>query len=191
MSFTLRGPEGAAARMEELQARLDRMFPELGFGQALSGALAGSIGGNAPMNPFAGLTQVQPSLAPEELRAKIEAAAQQAGVDPALFDALVASESAYDPNARSRAGALGLSQLMPGTARGLGVTNPFDPDENLRGGATYLAAMMKRFQTPELALAAYNAGPGAVEKAGNRIPDFQETKNYVDKVMALYKAKTQ
>lgn len=191
MSFALRGPEGAAARMEELQARLDRMFPEPGFGQALSGALAGSIGGNAPMNPFAGLTQVQPSLAPEELRAKIEAAAQQAGVDPALFDALVASESAYDPNARSRAGALGLSQLMPGTARGLGVTNPFDPDENLRGGATYLAAMMKRFQTPELALAAYNAGPGAVEKAGNRIPDFQETKNYVDKVMALYKAKTQ
>lgn len=191
MNFTLRGPEGAAARMEELQARLDRMFPEPGFGQALSGALAGSIGGNAPMDPFAGLTQVQPSLAPEELRAKIEAAAQQAGVDPALFDALVASESAYDPNARSRAGALGLSQLMPGTARGLGVTNPFDPDENLRGGATYLAAMMKRFQTPELALAAYNAGPGAVEKAGNRIPDFQETKNYVDKVMALYKAKTQ
>lgn len=194
MSFALRGPEGAAARMEELQARLDRFFPPespVGFDKALSGALEGAIDGTAPFNPFGGASAVKPSMAPQELKAKIETAARDAGVDPMLFDSLVAAESGYDPAARSRAGALGLSQLMPDTARGLGVQDPFDPEQNLRGGATYLASLLKRFQTPELALAAYNAGPNRVERAGNQIPNITETQNYVNKVMALYKAKAQ
>jgi soluble lytic murein transglycosylase-like protein len=180
--------------MQELQARLDTFFqPEspAAFNTALWGALEGAIGGAVPFNPFGGGTSVKPAIAPGDLKEKIELAARQAGIDPALFDSLVAAESGYDPGARSRAGALGLSQLMPDTARGLGVQNPFDPDENLRGGANYLASMLKKFQSPELALAAYNAGPGKVERAGNQIPNITETQNYVNKVMALYKAKTQ
>ncbi|HVL39761.1 MAG TPA: lytic transglycosylase domain-containing protein, partial [Fimbriimonadaceae bacterium] len=106
-----------------------------------------------------------------------------------LLDALVAEESAYDPNARSRAGAMGLSQLMPGTARELGVADPFDPAQNLRGGAKYLAQMLQRFGDLRLALAAYNAGPGAVEKAGLAVPPYRETQEYVERVMKSYQEK--
>lgn len=104
------------------------------------------------------------------------------GVPASLLAALVWSESSFNPEAESSAGARGLAQLMPATAAGLGVDidNPVD---NLRGGARYLRQMLDRFGSPELALAAYNAGPGAVTKAGG-IPDYPETQNYVTKVMA-------
>jgi soluble lytic murein transglycosylase-like protein len=96
----------------------------------------------------------------------------------------VSQESGFDPNARSGAGALGLTQLMPGTAASLGVSNPLDPAQSLQGGAKYLRQQLDRFGGDErLALAAYNAGPGAVARYGG-VPPYSETQNYVNSVMA-------
>lgn len=103
--------------------------------------------------------------------------AQRHGVPTDLFLRLVQQESGWNPKARSNKGALGLAQLMPQTARNLGV-NPQDPAQNLEGGARYLREMYNKFGTWRLALAAYNAGPGAVEKYGG-VPPYKETRNYV------------
>ncbi len=114
--------------------------------------------------------------------AEIEAAAAKNGVDPALLRALVRQESGFDPAARSSAGAVGLTQLMPGTAASLGV-DPTDPAQALDGGARYLRQQLDRFGGDErLALAAYNAGPGAVARAGG-IPPYAETQQYVERVL--------
>ncbi len=104
-------------------------------------------------------------------------AARRHGVPTDLFLRLVQQESGWKPSARSPKGAIGLAQLMPGTARKLGV-NPHDPYENLEGGARYLAKQYQTFGSWRLALAAYNAGPGAVKKYGG-VPPYKETKNYV------------
>ena len=114
--------------------------------------------------------------------ATISQVATDEGVPASLLAALVWSESSFHPDAVSSAGARGLTQLMPATAAGLDVDID-NPTENLRGGARYLRQMLDRFGSPELALAAYNAGPGAVTRA-NGIPDYPETQNYVTKVMA-------
>lgn len=170
--------------MAEIQARIERAFPKAETIQVGSAPLQGSIQGSGlqPFNPFTD-GSVRKLEAPEDLKRMIVDAAQRAGVDPVLFDALVASESSYDPNARSYAGAMGLTQLMPGTAKSLGVSNPFDPVSNLDGGAKYLSQMMSRFGGDvKLALAAYNAGPGAVEKY-NGIPPYAQTQAYVQKIM--------
>lgn len=110
----------------------------------------------------------------------IEMAARNAGVDPALLAALVWTESNFDPGAGSSAGARGLGQLMPGTAAGLGV-DPDVPEENLDGAARYLKAQLDRFGSVELALAAYNAGPGAVSRHQG-VPPYAETQAYVRRV---------
>lgn len=109
-------------------------------------------------------------------------AANRHGVPPEIFAALVKQESRFNPGARSRAGAMGLTQLMPGTAKELGVSDPFDPAQSLDGGARYLRIQKDRFGSWEKALAAYNAGPGNVEKYGG-VPPFAETQNYVRKVL--------
>lgn len=102
-----------------------------------------------------------------------------------LLDALVWTESRYNPLAVSGAGAAGLGQLMPATARDMGVVNRFDPRENLQGAARYLRQMLDKFGMVHLALAAYNAGPGAVERAGG-IPRNGETPAYVSNVLAFW-----
>jgi len=113
----------------------------------------------------------------------IEGAARKYGVRPALLAALVKQESNFNPNAQSGVGAKGLAQLMDATARGLGVTDSFDPIQSLDGGARFLGGLLKQFNGNEsLALAAYNAGPGAVQKYGG-IPPYQETQRYVPKVL--------
>jgi len=116
-----------------------------------------------------------------DYRAEAARIAEQEGIDPDLFLRLVQQESSFRPSAVSPAGAIGLAQLMPGTARDLGV-DPSDPIQNLTGGARYLRQQMDTFQDPQLALAAYNAGPGNVRKYGG-IPPFQETQNYVSRVL--------
>ncbi len=114
----------------------------------------------------------------------INAAAQKYGLDPALLKALIRQESNFDPNAQSPAGAQGLTQLMPGTAAALGVTNPLDPAQAIDGGAKYLSQQLKAFDGDvRKALAAYNAGPGNVQKYGG-IPPFSETQTYVKNIMA-------
>lgn len=115
---------------------------------------------------------------------EITAAAERHGIEPELLAALVWSESAFDPDAVSSAGAIGLAQLMPGTAEELGV-DPTDPLENLDGGARYLSEQLARFGTFELGLAAYNAGPGRVSEAGG-VPAIAETQAYVQVVLDRY-----
>lgn len=114
------------------------------------------------------------------------AAARQAGVASALVLAVTVRESAGDPAAVSPRGARGLMQLMPGTAAEVGVSDADDPAQNLRGGARYLARMLDRYEGDlDLALAAYNAGPGAVDRAGRRVPPYPETRDYVAAVKDL------
>ena len=108
------------------------------------------------------------------------------GVDPALVKAVVAAESNFEVAAVSQAGAQGLMQLMPATAEELGVQAPFQPRENLKGGVQYLKAMLDRYGEVEQALAAYNAGPGAVDRHGG-IPPYRETQAYVKRVLNYYR----
>ena len=104
-------------------------------------------------------------------------------VDPNLVRAVIQAESAFNPLARSHKGAMGLMQLMPATAREYGVRDPYNPVENIRAGVAYLKRLLVRFaDNVELALAAYNAGPAAVEKYGSRVPPYRETRNYVAKI---------
>jgi soluble lytic murein transglycosylase-like protein len=118
-------------------------------------------------------------------RAEVAAAATEFGVDPSLLRAVIHAESAFNPNAISDKGAEGLMQLIPGTASDMGVSNPFDVTQNIRGGAQYLAGLLKQFKGDErMATAAYNAGPQNVLKY-NGVPPFDETRVYVDRVATL------
>jgi soluble lytic murein transglycosylase-like protein len=107
-------------------------------------------------------------------------------VRPDLVRAVIQVESAFNPRAVSPKGAMGLMQLMPATAAQFGVTDPFNPGENIRAGVTYLRQLLDRYDDNEqLALAAYNAGPGAVDKYGSKVPPYKETQNYVLKIAGI------
>ncbi|WP_244860977.1 lytic transglycosylase domain-containing protein [Aromatoleum petrolei] len=123
---------------------------------------------------------------PAPLSPLVDAAARHSRLDPFLIEAVAFVESGFNERARSPKGALGLMQLMPATAARFGVDNPLDPRENLLGGARYLRELLDRFDSLPLALAAYNAGEGAVERHGNTIPPYAETARYVPAVIAHY-----
>ena len=121
-----------------------------------------------------------------EINELIEKYAEKNGLDSDFVKAVVKQESGFNPKATSKCGAMGLMQLMPATAEGLGVTNAYDAEQNIMGGTKYLKGLMDRFDNNKsLALAAYNAGPNAVKKYGG-IPPYMETQNYVKNVLSSY-----
>lgn len=143
-----------------------------------------------PLTAAAGLPQVQ--MPREEFIRRytpiIERVSKDHGVDIALVHAVISAESGYNPSAISRAGARGLMQLMPDTAKRFGVQDIMDPAQNIRGGVAYLRELLTMFNgNLELTLAAYNAGENAVIRNGNRVPQYAETVNYVPKVMDFYR----
>lgn len=131
-----------------------------------------------------------PRAPKSEVRRHIQSAAARFGVNSDLVDAVAWQESRYNPRARSSAGAMGVMQLMPGTARQLGVRDPHDVAQNVTGGTAYLRQQLERFgNNVPLALAAYNAGPGAVIKYGG-IPPYRETQNYVRQILQRMSVKS-
>ena len=143
------------------------------FPAAANSAAEVAKGGSVPLNR-------------SELRQLVSQISLEHGVDPRLVDALVRVESSYDPGAVSRKGAMGLMQLMPGTADRLKVEDPFDPEENLRAGVKEFSRLVDRYAgNLQLALAAYNAGEGAVARYRG-IPPYNETRSYVSRILTLY-----
>ncbi len=210
--MNIRGPEGIKQRINQIKAKISNhsktgmlqngeMSRFVNFQETLDGASEKNKkdgftnkfreskeleNPTAPMSPFSFGKELENNKGSHErLKSQIHNAAKTYGVNPKLFESLVKTESDFKPDAVSKAGAMGLSQLMPGTAKLLGVENPFDIKENLRGGAKYLSQMLGKFKSIPKALAAYNAGPGAVKKY-NGIPPYKETQNYVRRIMNLF-----
>lgn len=134
---------------------------------------------------------VTETLAPQRkgsaLSAMIDRHANAKGLDPALVHAVIRAESAYRPDALSPKGAIGLMQVMPATGRRFGVNDLDVPERNLQAGTTYLRHLLDRFDNVSLALAAYNAGEGAVSRFGNKIPPYPETQGYVQGILRSYR----
>jgi soluble lytic murein transglycosylase-like protein len=200
--------ESVLARMSALQALVDSAGSgaaapaadaSAGFSAALTAATAdsGSAGAGASFaslgSPLGTATTAAAATgaatasslpAGTPYGAEISTAAERNGLDPALLAGLIKQESGFNSTARSGAGAQGLTQLMPGTAAGLGVTDPLDPAQSIEGGAKYLKQQLDRFGGDVArGLAAYNAGPGAVQRFGG-VPPYAETQNYVRAVQA-------
>lgn len=130
--------------------------------------------------------RVRPRRHSRAFDAMIVQAGRAHGVPPALIKAVMATESSFDPQAISHKGAMGLMQLMPQTAARLGVRDPFRPEENVHGGTRYLRGLKDRYRDWILALAAYNAGPQAVDRYGG-VPPFRETRQYVRRIIHYYR----
>jgi soluble lytic murein transglycosylase-like protein len=132
---------------------------------------------------YVSTTPVEPESARERFEPYVLEHSNRQSLRPELVRAVIQVESGYNPRARSPKGAMGLMQLMPETAKQLGVARPYDPEDNIRGGTRYLRLLLDKYDGDErLALAAYNAGPGAVDRYGRNIPPYRETRDYVRKV---------
>lgn len=198
------GEAAAAQRVQQIQtlieqARETSLPPSGSFAATLQAASATGAGGPLAYGAGTGASGAYPSMptvagagvpsatgesGSGQYDALVNQAAARYGLDPAVLHGLIQQESGFDPNSTSGAGAEGLTQLMPSTAASLGVTNPLDPAQSIEGGARYLSQMMAQFDgNVSDALAAYNAGPGAVRRYGG-IPPYAETQSYVAKVLA-------
>ena len=174
---TAPGGNGGQDFASQLTAATSAATPATAVAPAAQAATTMSLSG-----PAAGTSALPPGV---PYGAEITAAARRHGLDPALLAGLVRQESNFDPTAGSPAGARGLTQLMPATAASLGVTDVTDPAQALEGGAKYLKQQLDAFGGDVTkALAAYNAGPGAVQRFGG-VPPYAETQNYVQKVQAF------
>lgn len=184
----------ALGRIDEIKNRIGALqkhvqqLPGGRFGDMLDRAQASNrpaLGPNAaPALPGTQPTAGSPA-SPAVTGGLVASTARQNQLDPALLQAVMTAESGGNPQATSPVGAMGLMQLMPGTAKDLGVTNPYDPAQNLAGGARYLSSLTHKYGLAN-GVAAYNAGPGAVEAHGG-VPPYPETQHYVQKVLSLYK----
>ncbi|HEY7829869.1 MAG TPA: lytic transglycosylase domain-containing protein [Solirubrobacteraceae bacterium] len=179
-----RAPTGFAAALQAASTASPAASAAAGA-TSISPADAASPAGISPSTPY---TSPAGGSTSTPYDGAIAQAAARYNLDPAVLHGLIQQESGFNPNSRSGAGALGLTQLMPGTASSLGVSNPLDPIQSIEGGARYLSQMMSQFggNTAD-ALAAYNAGPGAVHKYGG-VPPYAETQDYVNKVLGYANA---
>jgi hypothetical protein len=203
IDFQLKGPAAVRARMSEIRSRLDgpkreAFQDQLDKAKGTPAPLSGSIGpgGSISNDKLGTLPPANPAdfdvmkgaiggkqAGKLQIQGLIAQVAREQNIDQSLLRAVVEAESDYNQNEVSRTGAQGLMQLMPGTAKELGVIDPFNPIENLTGGAKYLKQMIHRYNgNLGLALAAYNAGPGNV-KLGQGIPNIPETKQYVNRIL--------
>jgi len=173
-----------ASRVQELQALIQRpVGTSTADPAAFAAQMQAAVTSSSPIASTASTSAPAAGGGESAYDGLIQEAAQRHGIDPALLKGLIRQESNFDPDAGSPAGAQGLTQLMPGTAAALGVTDVHDPAQAIEGGAKYLAQQLQAFNGDEsLALAAYNAGPGAVQRHGG-IPPYAETQQYVQKVI--------
>lgn len=181
------GAATTVAQIPSAQPAAGQALPISAYAAATgAGAIPTSNVGSATAYPSASASTPPASSSGEtgsEYDTLIERAAASNGVDPAVLHGLIQQESGFDPNSTSGAGALGLTQLMPSTATSLGVTDPLDPAQSIEGGARYLGEMLRQFGgNTQDALAAYNAGPGAVQRYSG-VPPYAETQQYVAKVL--------
>ncbi len=181
------GLPGADARDDDQEAQFQKLRSDLADLQQKNADIEGQLGylNGLKIETQAAMptSSIQVPRGAENYASIARNVAAEMGVDPDLVLRVIQAESGFNPQARSGVGAQGLMQLMPGTARQMGVKNAWDPEQNIRGGVKYLKMMLDRYGGDvALALAAYNAGPGAVDKAGG-IPRIKETQNYVAKIM--------
>ena len=182
-----------SGQVESVMQRLMLMLIERLLKKLESGDKSQTTDTTSTMSSTSVATPISTSSAPVtgNFSSLINEAAQKYGVNAGLIQAVIKAESNFNPNAVSKVGAQGLMQLMPGTARGLGVTNALDPAQNIDGGAKFLKQLLNHYDgNVRLAVAAYNAGPGAVDRY-NGVPPYQETQTYVNRVLGYYQSTNQ